>query len=105
MRGTIGYRRYTSPAAANLLESIHADLHTCVNLFQPVHKLVEKRCDGAKIYKRYDSAQTHYQRTMADQSVTALRKAWLQQAYRQLNPAQLRRQIDAKLKRLWQLPE
>lgn len=105
VRGTIGYRRYTSPAAAALLESIHTDLHAYVNFFQPVQKLVEKRRDGAKIYKRYDVAQTPYQRTLADKSVTALRKARLLQAYRQLNPAQLRRQIDGKLKQLWQLPE
>lgn len=105
VRGTIGYRRYTSSAAATLLEGIHTDLHAYVNFFQPVRKLVEKRRDGAKIYKRYDSAQTPYQRTMADKSVTALRKARLRQVYRQLNPAQLRRQIDEKLKQLWQLPE
>ena len=105
VRGTIGYRRYTSPAAAALLESIHTDLHAYVNFFQPVQKLLEKRRDGAKIYKRYDPARTPYQRTMTDTSVTALRKARLQQAYRQLNPAQLRRQIDEKLKQLWQLPE
>lgn len=105
VRGTIGYRRYTSPAAAVLLEAIHADLHLYVNYFQPVLKLVEKRRDGAKIYKRYDPAQTPYQRTMANESVSALRKVRLQQAYRPLNPAQLRRQIDDNLRRLWHLPE
>ena len=105
VRGTIGYRRYTSPAAAVLLETIHADLHAYVNFFQPVLKLIEKRRDGAKIYKRYDLAQTPYQRTMASESVSGLRKVHLQQAYRTLNPAQLRRQIDEKLRRLWLLPE
>jgi hypothetical protein len=105
VRGTIGYRRYTSPAAAGLLEAIHADLHAYVNFFQPVLKLVEKQRDGAKIYKRYDLAQTPYQRTMASESVNALHKVRLQQVYRTLNPAQLRRQIDEKLRRLWLLPE
>jgi hypothetical protein len=88
-----------------LLEAIHADLHAYVNFFQPVLKLVEKQRDGAKIYKRYDLAQTPYQRTMASESVNALHKVRLQQVYRTLNPAQLRRQIDEKLRRLWLLPE
>lgn len=105
VRGTIGYRRYTSLAAADLLETIYGDLHAYVNFFQPVQKLVEKRRDGAAIYKRYDLAQTPYQRVMAEKSVRPLRKAQLQLVYRSLNPAQLRRQIDDNLRQLWQLPE
>lgn len=104
VRSAIGYRRYTSSQAADLLEAIYADLHAYVNSFQPVRKLVEKRRDGAKIYKRYDVAQTPHQRTMAAPSVSAISKARLRQAYRPLNPAQLRRQIDANQRQLWQLP-
>ena len=105
VRGTVGYRRYVSPEAACLLEAIHADLHAYVNFFQPVHKLIEKRRDGAKIYKRYDIAQTPHQRAMAQPSVSTFCKAQLRHEYRQLNPAQLRRQIDDNLRRLRHLPE
>jgi hypothetical protein len=105
VRGTIGYQRYTSPEAAQLLEAIHDDLHAYVNFFQPVQKLVEKRRDGAKIYKRYDEAQTPHQRAMVSSAVSPISKVHLQREYRQLNPAQLRRQIDENLRRLWLLPE
>jgi hypothetical protein len=105
VRGTIGYQRYTSPEAAQLLEAIHGDLHAYVNFFQPVQKLVEKRRDGAKIYKRYDEAQTPHQRAMVSSAVSPISKVHLQREYRQLNPAQLRRQIDENLRRLWLLPE
>jgi hypothetical protein len=105
VRRTVGYRRYTSAAAAHLLEAIHADLHAYVNFFQPVQKLVEKRRDGAKIYKRYDEARTPHQRAMATASVHPICKVRLKQEYGQLNPAQLRRQIDDNLRRLRQLPE
>lgn len=105
VRGTIGYRRYVSPEAAQLLEAIYTDLHAYVNFFQPVLKLVEKRRDGAKIYKRYDTAQTPHQRAMAAPTVNAFCKARLRREYRQLNPAQLRRQIDDNLRRLRQVPE
>lgn len=104
VRGTIGYRRYVSPEAAQLLEAIYTDLHAYVNFFQPVLKLVEKRRDGAKIYKRYDTAQTPHQRAMAAPTVNAFCKAPQRREYRQLNPAQLRRQIDDNLRRLRQVP-
>jgi hypothetical protein len=105
VRATIGYRRYTSAEAALLLEAIQKDLHAYVNFFQPVQKLVEKRRDGAKIYKRYDVAQTPHQRAMASPAISAICKMRLQRTYGQLNPAQLRRQIDGNLRRLRLLPE
>lgn len=105
VRSTIGYRRYVSTEAAQILEAVHANLHAYVNFFQPVQKLVEKRRDGAKIYKRYDTAQTPHQRAMAESTISAICKAQLNLAYKSLNPAQLRRQIDGNLRRLWQMPE
>jgi len=105
VRRVIGYRRYTSPAAATLLEAIHTDLHAYVNFFQPVQKLLEKHRNGAKIYKRYDKAQTPYQRTRTAPTVSAICKLRLFHAYRPLNPAQLRRQLDDNLRRLRLLPE
>ena len=105
VRGTIGYRRYTTSAAAQHLEAIHDDLHAYVNFFQPVLKLVEKRRHGAKIYKRYDRAQTPHQRARVADAVSPTDKLRLHREYRQLNPAQLRRQIDDNLRRLRHLPE
>lgn len=105
VRATIGYRRYTTSAAAQHLEAIHDDLHAYVNFFQPVLKLVEKRRHGAKIYKRYDRAQTPHQRARAAATVSPIGKLRLHSEYRQLNPAKLRRQIDDNLRQLRQLPE
>jgi hypothetical protein len=105
VRSNIGYRRYTSPEAARLLETIHAELHDYVNFFQPVQKLVEKRRDGARIYKRYDVACTPHQRAMIADTVNTFCKARLRRDFRQLNPAQLRRRLDDNLRRLWLLPE
>ncbi len=105
VRGTVGYRRYVSPAAAECLAAIYEDLHAYVNFFQPVMKLVEKRRDGARIYKRYDVAQTPHQRALAAETVSTFAIARLRLEYRALKPAQLRRQIDDNLRRLRQLPE
>lgn len=104
VRRTIGYRRYESDQALALLEAIYADLRLYVNFFQPVLKLVHKERQGGKVRKRYDEAKTPHQRAMLSPDVSAKDKLRLQHLYLGLNPAKLRRQIDANLKRLWRLP-
>jgi hypothetical protein len=101
VRRTIGYRRYESAAALALFQAIYADLRLYVNFFQPVMKLTHKEREGSKVRKYYDEAKTPHQRIMA--SVSAKDKLRLQHTYLQLNPAALRRQIDANLRHLWQL--
>lgn len=104
VRKTIGYRRYESTNALERMRVIYADLRLFVNFFQPVLKLVHKEQQGGKVRKRYDEARTPHQRAMASNHVTANDKLHLQHAYLQLNPAKLRRRIDANLVRLWRLP-
>jgi hypothetical protein len=105
VRKTIGYHRYESDQALALLEAIYADLRLYVNFFQPVLKLVHKERQGSKVRKRYDEAKTPHQRVMLSPDVSAKDKLRLQHRYLDLNPAALRRQIDANLKRLWRLPQ
>jgi hypothetical protein len=103
VRKTIGYRRYESTDALDLFQAIYADLRLYVNFFQPVLKLVYKERQGSKVYKRYDEAKTPHQRIMASPDVSAKVKLRLQHTYFMLNPAELRRQIDVYLRRLWRL--
>ena len=104
VRRAIGYNRYESEQALDLLDAVYADLRLYVNFFQPVLKLVHKQRQGSKVRKRYDEAKTPHQRAMISPNVSAKDKLRLQHRYLQLNPAALRRQIDANLKRLWRLP-
>jgi hypothetical protein len=105
VRRTIGYQRYESPQALALFEAIYADLHFYTNFFQPSLKLVAKKRYGSKVYKKYDQAQTPHQRAMQSPDVDKRAKLKLQQTYLELNPAELRRRIDANLKELRRLPE
>ena len=104
VRRTIGYRRYESDQALALLEAIYADLRLYVNFFQPVLKLAHKERQGGKVRKHYDEAKTPHQRVMRSPDGSAKDKLRLQHLYLELNPAALRRQIDANLERLWRLP-
>ena len=73
------------------------------NFFQPVNKLVEKHWNGAVQHRRYDRAQTPFQRMFATGLLAPTKEEELTALYRSLNPLQLQRQLDAALTHLWTL--
>jgi hypothetical protein len=72
-RRSVGYWRYDTAGELELLNQIWRTLSVLINLFTPQQKLISKTRLGAKVSKRYDRAQTPYQRLLAhaatDQSV------------------------------------
>jgi len=103
VRQNIGYDRYEGPVACAALNALYEPLRLYLNFFQPVMVLVEKVRDGAKVTKRYDRAQTPYQRVLAAPEVPAEAKERLRQLYPTLNPAALLRQIQTRQAALWKL--
>ena len=97
IRRWVGYDRYSSKAAAHLLRRLYAALRPYVNFFQPVQKLVHKQREGAKVHKTYDAPRTPYQRLLVAGILSPDQAARLRAQYEGLNPAQLRREIDACL--------
>ena len=105
IRRTVGYDRFSSHAALQALEDVYIILRLYVNFFQPVLKLVSKSRHGAKVNKKYDVAQTPYQRLLKSQVLSEEKKRQLASIYEALNPLQLLRQMRQKLERLWKLAE
>jgi hypothetical protein len=105
VRRLIGYDRFETQAQYLLLQSIYADLRLYANAFQPVLKLVSKQHVDNKLLKRYDQAATPFQRVLAARDIPLQTKALLTHWYVQLNPVQLRTTIDAKIAKLWKLPQ
>jgi hypothetical protein len=103
VRHTVGYDRWETEQELAILESIHADLRLYINFFQPSLKLIAKERLGNLTIKRYDTAKTPYQRLLECQDIPLQAKAQLMNLYLQLNPAELRRQIDQKTAKLWKL--
>jgi hypothetical protein len=103
VRQVVGYARYESPEALILLNIIYEDLRLFVNFFQPVMKLESKTRTGSKVRKKYDKAQTPYQRIRASSDIDQAAKHQLQEVYLALNPAEQRRRIEANLTKLWRL--
>lgn len=95
VRQTVGYHRYTGDLHVDLLNGIYALLRDHINFFIPQQKLVTKTRVGAKVTKKHDTAQTPFQRVMADRSVDIHDKAELHRHYLTLNPAAIRREILA----------
>ena len=97
-RRTVGYWRYDTPGEIELLNRIWPVLSPLINLFTPQQKLQSKTRVGAKVSKRYDRAQTPYQRLLTH---AATNPAVLDQAdtrrlatlLEDTNPAAARRDI------------
>ncbi len=66
-------------------------------------RLVSQEREGGKVTKRYDVAQTPYQRMLRAREVKEDVKERLREEYRTLNPAALGRAIEAVQDALWRL--
>ena len=105
IRRLIGYDRYTSRAAFSELRSLYAVLRLYWNFFQPLRKLTAKVRHGARVTKRYDRAQTPYQRLLASGILTAASRQALAARYAQLNPVALQTKTHDHLARLGRLAD
>jgi len=94
----VGYLRYDTDKELNVLNDLYRnELRLYKNFFQPVIKLISKVRIGGKIHRRYDTAKTPYRRVMESKRIPENKKQELKKIYLSLNPAQLKRNIDAKL--------
>lgn len=94
----VGYLRYDTEEEMNILSDLYGnELRLYKNLFQPVIKLISKERIKGRIHRRYDIPKTPYQRIMELKDVSENKKQELKKIYLSLNPAQLKRTIDAKL--------
>jgi len=100
VRRFAGYGRYEGDDACQELNHLYTLVRDYVNFFMPSMKLTEKIRDGARVTKRYDTAQTPYQRVRASPHVSKAVKTRLRKRYAALNPAELKREIDRSHKRL-----
>ena len=100
VRQTVGYARYDTPEELELLNRIYDTVRLLGNFFLPQMKLVQKTRIGAKVSKRYDEARTPYQRLMDSEHLASEERQALADRYHTLNPAALRRELDALQLRL-----
>ena len=105
VRRLVGYDRYSSRAALTVLHRLYELLRLQHNFFRPVRKLVSKRRVGSKVIKRYDAAQTPYQRVLASGVLTAVHRQRLEVQFRTLDPIAVALDIQRTLDLLWKLAD
>jgi hypothetical protein len=95
VRHLFGYDRFDNPVLVDLMNDLYANEWSLYqNHFCPVMKLIEKK----KINSRYDKPMTPYYRLMGSSHISKEAKEKLRQQHRALNPFELKRIIDKKLK-------
>lgn len=103
VRGVVGYCRYDTKEEQVILNSLYRnELRLYKNFFQPVMKLANKIREKGKIHRQYDKPQTPYQRILESTQIPVATKQELKAIYDNLNPAQLKRNIDGKLNLLYE---
>jgi len=113
VRQYVGYARLDTPEQVAALDALYVDMGVYYNLFQPVLRLTEKtprteRTDPqgqtTRMYRRWDLAQTPFQRLAATGQLTEKARQRLQTAYDHTNPLALRQRIYDQLAALRALP-
>ena len=101
VRRLIGYDRYTGLGAWRALIQLYEILRLYVNFFQPSMKLIEKQRRGARVKKRYDRAQTPYQRILASDCLTKRKIEPIKDLYRKLDPVTLLKELERRQDHFW----
>ena len=99
VRELFGWERYDKKELIELMNDIYRNEWTLLqNLFYPQMKLQTKVRLGAKYKKTYSDPQTPLERVLAQASVCAETKARLSKLEQTINPFELKKSIETKLK-------
>lgn len=105
IRQWLGYGRYDTREQLKLINDLYRnELRVFNNFFRPVMKIESKeKINNSVCRKTYDTAQTPYQRLTSSNQLARNQKQALEQLYLTLNPVELKRAIDQKLKNIKKL--
>src|SRR5205807_643371 len=98
----LGYGRLDRPWHCEAVNALYDQLWLYYNLFQPVLHLTRKEVVAGKLRRRWDRAQTPYQRLLASGVLAKAQQERLARLYAATNPRQLREAIYQAIDRLWQ---
>lgn len=102
VRHLFGYDRFDNPAVIDLMNDLYANEWSLFqNHFCPIMKLIEKTKINSRYHKRYDKPLTPFRRLMASVHLVSETKAKLRAQHQLLNPFELQRRIDRKLKHIF----
>jgi hypothetical protein len=104
VRQWFGYHRFDNPELIPLMNDLYRkEWRQYHNFFLPSVKLLEKKRFASKIMKRYDTPKTPYQRVLESPDISDSVRQSLKQQFVQLNPFALRKVIEKKLLRIFNM--
>ena len=101
VRQLVGYDRYEGSLAYRQLAELYRVVRLYVNFFQPSMKLTTKTRDGSRVTKRYDIAQTPYQRLSNSDALDPEVRVRLAAIYERSDPVDLLRQLEKLQDAFW----
>lgn len=105
IRQWLGYGRYDTMRQLEMINDLYRnELRLFNNFFRPVMKILSKeKISNSVCRKKYDLAKTPCQRLVECPQISEAGKKKLQAEYLSLNPAELKRKIDQKIKKIRQM--
>ncbi|MCF7877441.1 MAG: integrase, partial [Candidatus Omnitrophica bacterium] len=102
IRQWLGYIRLDNPDVVPLMNDLYtSEWRLYHNFFCPSVKLISKKRIASKTVKRYDKPKTPYRRVLESKHVPASVKRNLKEQIKGLNPFQLKRAMEKKLKKIF----
>jgi len=102
VRQYLGYDRLETQEHLALVNALYERMWLSYNLFQPVLHLKEKQVQQHKVKRKWDTAQTPYERLKVTGILSVEAQARLQDVYEQTNPLALRQEIYDRLAVIWE---
>jgi hypothetical protein len=104
VRQWFGYDRLGKQEVVPLMNDLYSSQWRLYhNFFCPSFKLLKKERIGSKIIKKHDNPKTPYQRIIESAYVSQNVKNELTKLAKNLNPFQLRKSIEIKLKKIFEI--
>jgi hypothetical protein len=94
IRRFLGYTRIDCKEAIPVMNEFYRVLGLYLNHFIPSRKCIEKVRVGSKYKRKYDKAQTPYQRVLAHPDIPKETKEKLRKEHEKLNPLILKREME-----------
>lgn len=106
VRELFGYDRFDAESQVEFMNDIYKRLWNPLwNFFTPTMKLQSKMRVGGRIVKVYDEPITPYQRLVNSNMLSEEQLSKLQAQFKKLNPFELKRELDEKLKWFFRIAE
>jgi len=104
VRHLLGYDRFEDVRLVPLMNDLYANEWSQLqNHFRPSMKLMAKAREGSRYKRRYQPPVTPYQRVMNCEAIPDTTRQLIEALHQTLNPFELKRRIEAKLKTIFSM--